>query len=174
MAADPGQVKAILANLYRPDLGFVKAANLAGMMTSKLWSVAVGQNDAQKAIDILIHASAFFWRTSGSGTDKATLLWAHQKATGKRGWFFSISHSDRSRRVQVVQRKSRAAVTAPERRPILSKSDWTANSLLNLREPTSPNCPRQSTTPTNGKPPCRRYCWSWTMTGQRCLRASVS
>jgi hypothetical protein len=80
MAADLGQVKTILANSFRPDLGIVKAANLAGMMTSKLWSVAVGQNDAQKAIDILINASAYFWRTSASGTDKATLLWAHQKA----------------------------------------------------------------------------------------------
>jgi hypothetical protein len=96
MAADSGQVKAILATSFRPDLGFVKAANLAGMMTSKLWSVAVGQNDAQKAIDILINASAYFWRTYASGTDKATFLWAHQKATGKRGWFFSISHSDRA------------------------------------------------------------------------------
>jgi hypothetical protein len=96
MAADPGQVKAILANSFRPDLGFVKAANLAGMMTSKLWSEAVGQNDAQKAIDILIRASAYFWRMSASGTDKATLLWAHQKAMGKGGWFFSISYSDRA------------------------------------------------------------------------------
>jgi hypothetical protein len=74
----------------------VKAANLAGMMTSELWSVAAGQNDAQKAIDILINASVYFWRTIASDTDKATLLWAHQKATGKRGWFSSISHSDRA------------------------------------------------------------------------------
>ena len=39
---------------------------------------------------------------------------------------------------------------------------------------TSAKCPRQSTTPTNGEPRCRRYCSSPNMTGLRCSRPSVS
>jgi hypothetical protein len=89
-------VKATLANLFRSELGFVKGANLAGLMTSKLLSEAKGENNAQRAISILTTVSSYFYRTSGSKDDVAAYLWSHQKAMGKRGWFFSISDSDRA------------------------------------------------------------------------------
>jgi hypothetical protein len=96
MPVDEGQVKAILANLFRSDLGFVKGANLAGLMTSKLWTEATGANNAQRAISILEGVSSYFYRAYGSKDDVAAYLWSHQKAMGKKGWFFSISYSDRA------------------------------------------------------------------------------
>lgn len=96
MPADNGNVKAILANLFRSELGFVKAANLAGLMTSKLWTESKGENNAQRAISILKIVSSYFYRTYGNRDDVSAYLWSHQKAMGKSGWFFSISYSDRA------------------------------------------------------------------------------
>jgi hypothetical protein len=96
MPYEKGRVRALLASLFRPDLGFVKSANLAGHMTSNLWTETHWKgtspgNVAQAAIAILMSASAYPYR---SRSDVAVYPWCHQKALGKRGWFFSIDHSE--------------------------------------------------------------------------------
>jgi hypothetical protein len=91
----PGQVKIILASRFRSELGFIKSANLAGLMISRLWVESTGQNHAQRSISILLLASSYLFRTYGNQTDIASYLWCHQKASGKKGWFFRIS-SDQS------------------------------------------------------------------------------
>ncbi|MGA7328579.1 MAG: hypothetical protein WBX25_29840 [Rhodomicrobium sp.] len=65
-------------------------------MTSKLWAEAKGENNAQRAISILTTVSSYFYRLYGSKDDVAAYLWSHQKAMGRRGWFFSISYSERA------------------------------------------------------------------------------
>ena len=99
MPFEEGHVKALLASLFRSDLGFVKSANLAGHMTSNLlketqWKGATPGNVAQAAISILMSASAYPY---GSRSDVAYYLCSHQKAFGKRGWFFSIDHSEQAK-----------------------------------------------------------------------------
>jgi hypothetical protein len=69
MPSDEGLVKAMLANFFRSDLGFMKSANLAGHMTSNLWKEAQrnaikSDNVVQTAISILMNASAYPYRSS--------------------------------------------------------------------------------------------------------------
>ncbi len=54
---DEGQVKLILCRLFQNDLGFVKSANLAGEMLSRIWSYSEGHNNPQRAICTLIYAA---------------------------------------------------------------------------------------------------------------------
>lgn len=95
---DSGRVKAILATLFKKELGFIKSANLAGEMVNKHGKYSEGDNDNQKALCVLtdaasmLNAVAFYDSNVG-----AVYLWCHQKATGKRWPFFSIgtTHSDK-------------------------------------------------------------------------------
>jgi hypothetical protein len=58
--SDSGRVKAILAKLFKEDLGFIKSANLAGEMLKKHWenSIEIGDNSNQKALCILADAAS--------------------------------------------------------------------------------------------------------------------
>ena len=109
-----GRVKAILAKLFKEDLGFIKSANLAGEMLKKHWKHSIGDNKNQKALCILADAAsmlnsfAFYDPNVG-----AVYLWCHQKATGKRGLFFSIgsTKSDKSAASNWLMNKAAAFAT---------------------------------------------------------------
>ena len=100
MPSDEGLVKAMLANFFRSDLGFMKSANLAGHMTSNLWKEAQRnavdpENVAQTAISILMCASAYPYH---SGSDDDRYLWGHQRASSKaRLWSSSIDHTEQAK-----------------------------------------------------------------------------
>ena len=100
MPSNEGLVRAMLANFFRSDLGFMKSANLAGHMTSKLWKEAQRnavkpENVAQTAISILMCASAYPY---GSSSDDDRYLWGHQRATVKaRPWSSSIDHAEQAK-----------------------------------------------------------------------------
>jgi len=88
---DKVQVKLIISRVFRSELGSIKSANLAGEMLSKLWSHSEGDNNVQRAICILIYAASNLTRVDPDDNELAIYLWCHQKAVGKRGWFFSVS-----------------------------------------------------------------------------------
>ena len=86
------QVKLILSQVFRNELGFIKSANLAGEMLSRVWSYSEGDNNVQRAICILIYAASNLTRILPDESEVAVYLWCHQKVVGKkRWWFFSVS-----------------------------------------------------------------------------------
>jgi hypothetical protein len=89
---DSGQVKLILVRLFRNDLGFIKSANLAGEMLSRVWSHSEGDNHVQRAICVLIYAASNLTKFAPDEREVAIYLWCHQKVVGKKSWwFFSVS-----------------------------------------------------------------------------------
>lgn len=102
---DTGEVKLRIANLFKADLGFMKASNLAGELVGASWPYVEERykdcNYEQKALVCLINAAKELFAEHRSETMRiSTYLWCHQKVTLKRRWwFFSIKNSaaDRSR-----------------------------------------------------------------------------
>jgi hypothetical protein len=89
---DKAQVKLILSQVFRSDLGFIKSANLAGEMLSRIWSDSEGDNNVQRAICVLIYAASNLTRFPPDESEAAVYLWCHQKVVGKKRWsFFSVS-----------------------------------------------------------------------------------
>jgi hypothetical protein len=114
---DSGRVKAILAKLFKEDLGFIKSANLAGEMFKKHWeySIEIGDNENQKALCILADAASML--TAGVFYDPnvgAVYLWCHQKATGKRGLFFSIGTTESDKAAASIWLMKKAAAFATQ------------------------------------------------------------
>ena len=90
---DEGEVKLRLSNLFKPDLGFIKSANLAGEMATMSWFDVMQQyrdcNYEQKALVCLIAAANSLLQPHPPNSI-SVYLWCHQKVMAKRGWFFSI------------------------------------------------------------------------------------
>ena len=90
------QVKLILSQVFRNELGFIKSANLAGEMLSRVWSYSEGDNNVQRAICILIYAASNLTRILPDESEVAVYLWCHQKVVGKKRCFsVSDTFSDR-------------------------------------------------------------------------------
>lgn len=102
---DKGQVKLILTKLFQNDLGFVKSANLAGEMLSRIWSFSQGDNNVQRAICVLLYAATRLGISAippffSDESEAAVYLWCHQKVVEKRKWwFFSVSDTRADTRV---------------------------------------------------------------------------
>lgn len=101
---DRAQVKLILTQLFRNDLGFIKSTNLAGEMLSRVWSHSEGDNNVQRAICVLIYAATRLGISTipphfSDESEAAIYLWCHQKVVRKkRWWFFTVSDTGADRK----------------------------------------------------------------------------
>jgi hypothetical protein len=84
MPINMDQVKLKLSQLFKPELGFIKSANLAGAIIKYGGSNYRASNENQMVISLLLDAASILPRE---------LLWCHQKATGKKGWLFKVGTS---------------------------------------------------------------------------------
>ena len=86
---DTGEVKARLSGLFKPELGSIKSANLAGEMVTRHWAECRGDNYDQQALSILAASrNALF---SPIITDELLVYLAgHQKAHRKIGFFSGV------------------------------------------------------------------------------------
>ena len=91
---DAGEVKARLSKLFEANLGCIKSANLAGEMVTRHWDHSQSDNENQRALSVLVAAATTLHSDFADPNEIAVYLWSHQKATAKRGLFFSIGTAE--------------------------------------------------------------------------------
>jgi hypothetical protein len=86
---DTGEVKARLSGLFKPELGSIKSANLAGEMVTRHWAECRGDNYDQQALSILaLSRHALF---SPTITDELLVYLAGHQLAHRKIRFFSLS-----------------------------------------------------------------------------------
>jgi hypothetical protein len=92
------QVKLKLSQLFNPELGFIKSANLAAEIIKYGSSNYSASNENQMVISSVLKAAS---------TMPRELLWCHQKATGKKWLVFQSRNIPRrlfSRSIMVFKK----------------------------------------------------------------------